>query len=195
METFGLPCPHIFSVLVDMNITELPDDIVLDQWSMRAKEFVGLKEKSSREDYPTVVTSRYTCLMNLCRSVCARYSLFVPKFVEMKDKLIVEIERSNAIDADANIGDATCSTERVQDPSSNYSRKKSTRRCSVCHVRGHDKRSCPRLYDNEVFDDEHLDDILAQELDDDAADRTSLVDDDSDDFSSDDCNILNFDFK
>ncbi|KAK7290703.1 hypothetical protein RIF29_05306 [Crotalaria pallida] len=89
------------------------------------------------------------------------------------------------LDADANIGDATCSTERVQDPSSNYSRKKSTRRCSVCHVRGHNKRSCPGLYDNEVFDDEHLDDISAQELDDDAADRTSLVDDDSDDFSSD----------
>ncbi|KAK7274608.1 hypothetical protein RIF29_15704 [Crotalaria pallida] len=125
------------------------------------------------------------CLMNLCRSVCARYSLFVPKFVEMRDKLIVEIERSNAIDADANIGDATRSSERVQDPSSNYSRKKSTRRCSVCHVRGDNKRSCPGLYDNEVFDDEHLDDTSAQELDDDAADRTSLVDDDSDDFSSD----------
>ncbi|KAK7268561.1 hypothetical protein RIF29_21262 [Crotalaria pallida] len=98
----------------------------------------------------------------------------------MRDKLIMEIERSNAIGADANIGGATFSNEGVLDPSSNYSRKKSIRRCSVCHVRGHNKRSCPGFYDDEVFDDEHLDEVSPQELDEDVADRTSQVDEEDD---------------
>ncbi|KAK7269188.1 hypothetical protein RIF29_21905 [Crotalaria pallida] len=116
METFGLPCAHIFTVLVDLNITEIPDSVVLDRWSMKAKEFVGLREKTPSEDDPSVVICRYTCLMNLCRSLCASSSVSVAKFNESRDKFMVDIQGARSMDGDSNIDDDTWNGERVEDP-------------------------------------------------------------------------------
>ncbi|KAK7259333.1 hypothetical protein RIF29_24937 [Crotalaria pallida] len=59
---------------------------------------------SSREDDPGVVTCRYTCLMNLCRSMYASSSVSNEKFNDRRDKLMVELNVTDALNGDANVG-------------------------------------------------------------------------------------------
>ncbi|KAK7287169.1 hypothetical protein RIF29_00269 [Crotalaria pallida] len=131
---------------------------------MKAKEFVGLRAKTPGEDDPSVVICRYTCLMNLCRSLCTSSSVSVAKFNESRDKFMVDIKGARSMDGDSNIDDDTRNGERVEDPSSSCSRKKGRKRCSLCHVQGHNKRSCPGLC-NSGAENEDLYEGSAQEMD------------------------------
>ena len=38
MELFGIPCVHILRLLIYLQITELPESLILKRWTMKAKE-------------------------------------------------------------------------------------------------------------------------------------------------------------
>ncbi|RYR05489.1 hypothetical protein Ahy_B06g085355 isoform M [Arachis hypogaea] len=38
MESFGIPCVHIIRLLIYLQITELPESLILKRWTMKAKE-------------------------------------------------------------------------------------------------------------------------------------------------------------
>lgn len=38
MESFGLPCEHIIALLTFLDVAELPNTLVADQWTKNTKE-------------------------------------------------------------------------------------------------------------------------------------------------------------
>ncbi|XLT43078.1 hypothetical protein HN873_035682 [Arachis hypogaea] len=40
MESLGIPCDHIVAVLVHLEMTDIPDSLVLDRWSKSARSKV-----------------------------------------------------------------------------------------------------------------------------------------------------------
>ncbi|KAK7282798.1 hypothetical protein RIF29_11862 [Crotalaria pallida] len=145
-----------------------------------AADIYTKEAQSSRENDPGVVTCRHTCLMNLCRSLCASSCVSNEKFIERRDKLMVELNAMDAFECDGNVGDGDPHTDNVRSPRAAVSRKRSSKRCSICHIRGHNKRSCPGVLNDDVLD-EHLVDLTTEGLGGDGCDGTSLGGDPSDD--------------
>ncbi|KAK7244394.1 hypothetical protein RIF29_39215 [Crotalaria pallida] len=81
-----------------------------------AADIYTKEAQSSRENDPGVVTCRHTCLMNLCRSLCASSSVSNEKFIERRDKLMVELNATDAFECDGNVGDGDPHTDNVRSP-------------------------------------------------------------------------------
>lgn len=63
MESYGLPCDHMLTVLVYLNIAELPDCMVLDRWTKKAKDAIcGMSSQCSKY-WDSHEASRYQAVL------------------------------------------------------------------------------------------------------------------------------------
>lgn len=76
MESFGLPCDHILSVLVHLNVTELPKCLVLKRWTKAAKDEIQNCSSDVSSFWDSHKRARYLSLMEYYSvlSACASES-------------------------------------------------------------------------------------------------------------------------
>ncbi|RYR28951.1 hypothetical protein Ahy_B01g053180 [Arachis hypogaea] len=120
MESLGIPCDHIVAVLVHLEMTDIPDSLVLDRWKMyvlacrHETEFADMTDKVLHE------------------------------IVRLK-----EIEDSGDAGGLNEVGEASTLEGCLRDPQLVRCRKrqrketvKGVKRCGLCRQRGHNRVSC-----------------------------------------------------
>ncbi|KAG4983034.1 hypothetical protein JHK87_027783 [Glycine soja] len=71
MQSIGLPCDHILTVLVSLNFMEFPSSLVLNRWSKLATEQIKDKYPDSAMYWDSQLMARYATLVEVSREVCA----------------------------------------------------------------------------------------------------------------------------
>ena len=94
MESFGLPCIHIIAVLVYLDVEELPESLVLERWTKRAK--VGIESRIIHEPLNgdiSLYRSRVGSFVHHCRRLAKVACLADEEYFEMWDKVANETFR------------------------------------------------------------------------------------------------------
>ncbi|RYQ80675.1 hypothetical protein Ahy_Scaffold1g106925 isoform I [Arachis hypogaea] len=158
MESFGIPCVHILSVCVRLDLVEIPESLVLRRWSKAAKLEIHNQcgEQDTAEPSVTYRT-RLGAFSQLCkrlgRVACMSdedFKLYSNKL--MSDALFLEIKyglrplTDNMTTAnDCGVKDPirvrTKGTARMSQAGG--SAPKTKRKCSACGKLGHRRTRCP----------------------------------------------------
>ena len=153
MESLGIPCDHIIAVLVYLDISELPQSLVLDRWTKNAKEAViGLYEKIGLMWDP-LAASRHGCLAHWCKEMCVEACRRSRHFNAARDMLISLVEWIKADNAEEDgmaegVDDSCDAFPREPNivrtkGTSRGALKRKPQRCGVCRCEGHNRASCP----------------------------------------------------
>ncbi|RYR61384.1 hypothetical protein Ahy_A04g018557 [Arachis hypogaea] len=158
MESFGIPCVHILSVCVRLDLVEIPESLVLRRWSKAAKLEIHNQCGEQHTAEPSVTyRTRLGAFSQLCkrlgRVACMSdedFKLYSNKL--MSDALFLEIKYSlrpltdnMTIANDCAVKDPirvrTKGTARMSQASG--SAPKTKRKCSTCGKLGHRRTRCP----------------------------------------------------
>ncbi|RYR66669.1 hypothetical protein Ahy_A03g012722 isoform C [Arachis hypogaea] len=142
MESFGIPCEHIISVLVRRDVREIPKCLVLHRWTKKAKE--SMSESSSFTSELQV--SNRLCILNECARMMSEVACATTeRFHEARDLMLDLYSSYKALDegntpSKPRLGGGT-------NPKGHSGRKK-PQRCSNCKKPGHNKTSCSKRNEN-----------------------------------------------
>ncbi|RYR73264.1 hypothetical protein Ahy_A02g007616 [Arachis hypogaea] len=158
MESFGIPCVHILSVCVRLDLVEIPESLVLRRWSKAAKLEIHNQCGEQHTAEPSVTyRTRLGAFSQLCkrlgRVACMSdedFKLYSNKL--MSDALFLEIKyglrplTDNMTTAnDCGLKDPirvrTKGTARMSQAGG--SAPKTKRKCSTCGKLGHRRTRCP----------------------------------------------------
>ncbi|XLT82123.1 protein FAR1-RELATED SEQUENCE 5 [Arachis hypogaea] len=158
MESFGLPCVHILSVLVRLDVGSLPDTLVLERWTKSAK--FGLYDDIAGDkmvDIAALYRMRMETFLQHCkrlaRLICNNddlFKLYTEQIVQEATNLESMNDSGNSVGVGGGgnngrvldpIGVRTKGTGRgnVQVGARGVKRRK----CSTCGVVGHRRTQCP----------------------------------------------------
>uniref|UniRef100_A0ACD5V4G4 Uncharacterized protein n=1 Tax=Avena sativa TaxID=4498 RepID=A0ACD5V4G4_AVESA len=159
----GIPCKHIFLVLSQAGVTEMPKCCVLQRMSKNAKAGLPSVRKSDLHVW-TKRQSRYHELRSLGSELFDLVSGSDDRFAEVKDYLVGEIKRQKSSSKPANdapapdrggSGSAPEPRAHALDPNvvvtkgapkgriKSFDEPPKPRLCSRCRQPGHDIRTCP----------------------------------------------------
>ncbi|KAJ1399345.1 Zinc finger, PMZ-type [Sesbania bispinosa] len=88
MESQGLPCEHILAVLVHQQIEELPQCLILKQWTKGAKNDINVNINDGTHCWDSQCTTRSAELMALYRIRTVRKSKTFEKFNTKRERLL-----------------------------------------------------------------------------------------------------------
>ncbi|XLR68515.1 hypothetical protein S83_019187 [Arachis hypogaea] len=97
MESLGIPCYQIVAVLTHLEMTDIPDSLVLDRWSKSACSKVRAFVEKGPFCYGSMITCRNWMLNDLCREMCVLACCDEAEFADMTDKVLHEIVRLKEI--------------------------------------------------------------------------------------------------
>ncbi|XP_016169062.1 protein FAR1-RELATED SEQUENCE 5-like [Arachis ipaensis] len=158
MESFGIPCVHILSVCVMLDLVEIPESLVLRRWSKAAKlEIHNQCVEQQTADPSVTYRTRLGAFSQLCkrlgRVACMSdedFKLYSKKL--LSDALFLEIKYGLRPSTD----DITTANDcGVKDPirvrtkgtgrmsQAGGSAPKTKRKCSTCGKLGHRRTRCP----------------------------------------------------
>ncbi|RYR12921.1 hypothetical protein Ahy_B04g070194 isoform F [Arachis hypogaea] len=160
MESFGLPCVHIIAVLVRLDITSLPNSLVLPRWSKIARmDLCRDRVCNPHIDPEATYRARIRALLQHCKQrfakvACMReedYKTYCQKVVhetnmlEIKNGLQCQATSTHSVPWEGGVKDPigvrTKGTGRGNEPAGSRGIKR--RRCSTCGVLGHRRTRCP----------------------------------------------------
>ncbi|KAJ1394541.1 Zinc finger, PMZ-type [Sesbania bispinosa] len=159
MESFGLPCDHIIGVMVHLDINEMPKCLVLDRWTMAAKESLYEVNDERSSNLDSVFMARCGALGALCRKLIMVAAKSTQRFNAERELISQRIEAYNAIDASdegKNNKYEEIPTGEMKDPvrvvtkgcggssSSIGSQRRRRQACTLCGQVGHNKKTCSR---------------------------------------------------
>ncbi|RYR47962.1 hypothetical protein Ahy_A07g033948 [Arachis hypogaea] len=158
MESFGIPCVHILSVCVSLDLVEIPESLVLRRWSKAAKlEIHNQCVEQHTADPSVTYRTRLGAFSQLCkrlgRVACMShedFKLYSKKllsdavFLEIKYGLrpsTDDITTANDCGVKDPIRVRTKGTGRMSQAGGSASKTK--RKCSTCGKLGHRRTRCP----------------------------------------------------
>ncbi|KAJ1433393.1 Zinc finger, CCHC-type [Sesbania bispinosa] len=159
MESYGLSCPHIISVLVYLDYAEIPPCLILQRWTKRAKESIRHILIASTHYWDSSLIARYSSLLEQCRQMCNLAARCDEDFNRIKEWINSEIQRlkdkygDRIFEQDADLDGLDSG---VLDPvrvrtkgcprasSSVPSKGRRKNKCSRCGRLGHNKKCCPQ---------------------------------------------------
>ncbi|XLR18370.1 hypothetical protein S83_046282 [Arachis hypogaea] len=97
MESLGIPCDHIVAVLVHLEMTDIPDSLVLDRWSKSARSKVRAFVEKGSFCWDSTIIYRNWMLNDLCREMCVLACRHEAEFADMTDKVLHEIAQLKEI--------------------------------------------------------------------------------------------------
>ncbi|XP_072060439.1 protein FAR1-RELATED SEQUENCE 5-like [Arachis hypogaea] len=158
MESFGLPCVHILSVCVRLDLVEIPESLVLRRWSKAAKmEVHNQCVEQHTADRSVTYRTRLGAFSQLCkrlgRVACMSdedFKLYSNKL--LSDALFLEIKNGLRPSTDDITAAQDCGVKdpiRVRTKGTGRmsqacgSAPKTKRTCSTCGKLGHRRTRCP----------------------------------------------------
>ncbi|MED6196095.1 hypothetical protein PIB30_044079 [Stylosanthes scabra] len=84
---------HIIAVLVHLDVSEMPNSLLLPRWSKNARSRVSEYMENGPSCWDSMVTCRYWMLNDLCSEMCVLASSEFNDFVDVVDKVQSEILR------------------------------------------------------------------------------------------------------
>ncbi|RYQ80112.1 hypothetical protein Ahy_Scaffold1g106737 isoform J [Arachis hypogaea] len=155
MESLGIPCDHIVAVLVHLEMTDIPDSLVLDRWSKSARSKVRAFVEKGPFCWDSTITCRNWMLNDLCREMSVLACRNEAEFADMTDKVLHKIARLKEIEDSGDavglneVGEASTLEGCVRDPQLVRCQKrqrketvKGVKRCGLCRQREHNQVSC-----------------------------------------------------
>ncbi|XP_015941349.1 protein FAR1-RELATED SEQUENCE 5-like [Arachis duranensis] len=158
MESFGIPCVHIFAVCVRLDLVEIPESLVLCRWSKAAKmEIYNECIEQYTADRSVTYRTRLGAFSQLCkrlgRVACMSdedFKLYSKKL--LSDAIFLEIKygirpSTNVIATvkDCGVKDPirvrTTGTDRMSQAGDSAAKTK--RKCRTCGKLGHRRTRCP----------------------------------------------------
>ncbi|XP_025628901.1 protein FAR1-RELATED SEQUENCE 5-like [Arachis hypogaea] len=144
MESFGIPCEHILSVLVTLDICELPKCLVLDRWTKNVKQQI---QDTRGFTWDCLKSTQYWCLMDWFRLVATLSAGKDDRFRSMRDWAINTVDKMKADDIASAVASSSAIPATHTDPRDPPIRRRAKdragQRCSICRELGHNKTTCP----------------------------------------------------
>ncbi|XP_027181850.1 protein FAR1-RELATED SEQUENCE 5-like [Coffea eugenioides] len=70
MESLGLPCGHMFRIMVFEGMRKIPDSCIMKRWSRIARDSIGGDWEGQPPDTENLEMGRYAALVGACNSWC-----------------------------------------------------------------------------------------------------------------------------
>lgn len=67
LESLGIPCEHIVSVLIHLNIIVMPNSIILPRWTKGVKDAVNAANANSSSQHDPAFVTSYATLVERCK--------------------------------------------------------------------------------------------------------------------------------
>ncbi|XP_039690635.1 protein FAR1-RELATED SEQUENCE 5-like [Medicago truncatula] len=105
LETYGVPCEHIVAVLVKMNIRKLPESVVLERWTRRAKDVINAENGNSSTHRDPAFVTTYVMFLERCKRManavlkCGNPN-YIHKTMEMVEQHTEKLESYNRGEVD-----------------------------------------------------------------------------------------------
>ncbi|QHO56236.1 protein FAR1-RELATED SEQUENCE 5 [Arachis hypogaea] len=149
-STHGIPCSHIFCVMIYEHIAELPEKMILKRWTQAAKSFNELPDEEDEvNDKKFLFRYGALCAASNWMSFLAARKLH--NFLETKDeiyKITAKLEHKGCmVDTRSFSIPKNTMDDTTKGASLTYKNGKKRRRCKACNKMGHSKSSCPRVKD------------------------------------------------
>ncbi|XP_058777601.1 protein FAR1-RELATED SEQUENCE 5-like [Vicia villosa] len=160
MESIGIPCEHIVAVMVYLNIVEFPENLVLNRWSLYAKESISGSYEDGSHYWDSHLVARHATLVNLSKEVADLSYMDVDDYKKYLEYLTNELcrlkSKYNNEDVPDNIHveeelvnilNPSCSRSKGCGPGTvgTLERPRRTQTCGICGAAGHNRRCCPTL--------------------------------------------------
>ncbi|KAJ1433935.1 Zinc finger, SWIM-type [Sesbania bispinosa] len=159
LESRGLPCVHTIAVLDHLNINELPKGLVLKRWTKGAKDNITSYNNGSGTWDSQRIFKR-DALNDVYRKLSVVNSVTIEEYNDAMERSLKELAEKEAKRACDMVGgsEPTLSDhKRLRNPlparhkgnvrastSIGGLRIRRTTKCSICHVAGHNKATCPQ---------------------------------------------------
>ena len=85
MESFGIPCVHVISVMVYLNIDKLPSCLILDRWTIKVKEALAIRCVEGGMDGDSCYESRVLAMNEKFRKLANVACIKLDDFNEIMD--------------------------------------------------------------------------------------------------------------
>ncbi|KAK3229787.1 hypothetical protein Dsin_001668 [Dipteronia sinensis] len=157
-KTIGIPCCHSFSVMKAMNMHHIPETVIMQRWTINAKDVSEVDSSSSAAPTNIIQIARYGALSSKCSKMCYYASMSTEGYKEANmaiDKLTIQMNGllpSSSRSMEEHVHRRSKqSTVQVKDPVIAATRgpmrqnKKSsgkTRKCGKCGQPGHTAKTC-----------------------------------------------------
>ncbi|KAJ1418138.1 Zinc finger, PMZ-type [Sesbania bispinosa] len=160
MESRGLPCEHIVTVLNHLGIDELPKSFVLKRWSKVVKDGLGGTEFETNHSLDVGFSARRAALNGFYNHISEYKAVTIPKYNAERERLLEDWRQCRA--GGGNVQDVEASTGNgrngiLRDPvraatkgsggasTSSGIRVRKKQNCSICKLSGHNKVTCPSV--------------------------------------------------
>ncbi|KAI5430014.1 hypothetical protein KIW84_034550 [Lathyrus oleraceus] len=160
MESIGIPFGHIVDVMVYIDIVEFPKTLVLNRWSLFAKESVNGIYQDGSHYWDSHLVVRHVNLVNLSKEVVDLSYMDVDDYKKYIEYLTTELNRLKSkydnedvpenihvIEELENILNPSCSKSKGYGPSTvgTLGKRRRTQTCGICGAAGHNRRCCATL--------------------------------------------------
>ncbi|XP_027071742.2 protein FAR1-RELATED SEQUENCE 5-like [Coffea arabica] len=159
METQGLPCCHMFRIMLFEHLDKIPENCILKRWTRKAKECLMLEDDTSNGSIRLTEMARYAKLISRCNNLCFHAAKTLEGFRRVEDMITTETVHVKEVQLRAEklpIQSMTPTVSKkfgVLDPPSDRQargavakgkrRQQEHRMCGNCRARdGHNRRSC-----------------------------------------------------
>ncbi|KAJ1424198.1 Zinc finger, PMZ-type [Sesbania bispinosa] len=136
MESYGLPCPHIVRVLVYLDYGELPQSLILERWTKRAKDSIRKMFISSSHYWDSPLIACYAAMLEQCIELCNLAARYDEEFTRIREWITSEIQCLKE-----KYGENVL--QQLDDGVEMDGRRKN--KCSQCGGIGHNKKCCPQV--------------------------------------------------
>ncbi|MED6185930.1 hypothetical protein PIB30_118569 [Stylosanthes scabra] len=141
-NTHGIPCSHIFCVMIYEHIAELPEKLILKRWTQAAKSFNELPDEEDEvNDKKFLFRYGALCAASNWMSFLAARKL--QNFLETKDeiyRITAKLEHKGCM-VDTN---SFSLPRNTMGDTTTHKNDKKRRRCKTCNKMGHTKKTCSR---------------------------------------------------
>ncbi|KAH9698158.1 protein FAR1-RELATED SEQUENCE [Citrus sinensis] len=157
MDSAGISCQHMFYVMKVEQFRNIPNNMILHQWTKKAKDYTSCNLARSQVDSEISDVARFSSLSTVTNKMCfyaaknehsykealAAINQLISKFQELFGgqrtcpQSSVYSPQTKSMVLDPVVVRTKCAVTRLKkSPSSN-------RKCSICRQPGHTARSCP----------------------------------------------------
>jgi hypothetical protein len=175
-ETFGIPCEHILHVLVHLNIVVLPECLVMERWTKRAKDGINAQNANSSSHRDPAFVTTYVMFVERCKRMANAVLKcgdpeYIHKTMEMVEKHTETLESLSRGEVDElpvvgsvtekSLGNPQRLKKRGGAAAASSSRnvsgnkKRSSPKCGICGCKGHNRQSCRLREDFNVQSQNH----------------------------------------
>jgi len=175
-ETFGIPCEHILRVLVYLNIVAMPQILVMERWTKRAKDGMNTQNANSSSHRDPAFVTTYVMFMERCKRMANAVLKcgdpeYIHKTMEMVEKHTETSESLSRGEVDELPAFGSVTGKSLGNPqrlkkrggaaaassSRNVSgkKKRSSPKCGIYGVKGHNWQSCRLREDFNVQSQNH----------------------------------------